>query len=107
VLDTFHMARLGLAAVDQVRCRIQRAQTATGAAPVIRPTGSIGYYAGLQTTTPSGLADQSTATTVSGVEPHYGLDKSSCCARRVSMMSHQTQVATAYFFPGSPLPYRH
>ena len=32
ILDAFHVVRLGFAAVDAVRCRIQRDQTATAAA---------------------------------------------------------------------------
>src|SRR5947209_17312105 len=52
VLDAFHVVRLGFAAVDAVRCRIQDEQTGHRA-PVTRSTGSVDCCAGLPTTTPS------------------------------------------------------
>lgn len=52
VLDAFHVVRLGFAAVDQVRCRIQREQTGQRV-PAIRCLASAGCCAAPPPTTPT------------------------------------------------------
>jgi transposase len=42
VLDTFHVVRLGLAAVDDVRCRVQQQHWSRALAAMIRCTASGG-----------------------------------------------------------------
>jgi hypothetical protein len=53
VLDAFHVVRLGLSAVDEVRRRIQREDTGTAAAATTRSTASAGCCADPTTTTPT------------------------------------------------------
>ena len=54
VLDPFHVVRLALAAVDDVRRRVQHAQSGTAAAPATRSTASVGCCVAAATSWPEG-----------------------------------------------------
>ena len=56
VLDAFHVVRLGFAAVDDVRRRVQQQQPGIAAAATIRSTGSAGCCAAALNTSPHAWA---------------------------------------------------